>query len=265
MGEEVGKLSMKNTTSLTDIQLAIQNQDYVLYYQPKFDKRSRKIVGAEALMRLKVNDELLLPDAFLHLVYDYDGMEQMQCFLFREVVTTLNSPELVNLDFSISLNINSSELVNQVHMDEILALIKNKLIHPENLEIEITERREFPDFAIAEKNLAEFKKLGVKFSLDDFGRGFNSISYLSILPIDVMKLDRLFVHHILTDFKIQVIVDSIIQMAHNLGIVVVAEGVETLEQLEYMDQLDCDIYQGFYFARPVSFNEIKEKWLSFSA
>ncbi|MGX7419994.1 EAL domain-containing protein [Carnobacterium gallinarum] len=255
---------MKSKISETEIKLAIQEQNYVLYYQPKFENKSRKIIGAEALMRLKVNDELLLPDAFLHIVLAIGEMERMQIFLFHEVVRALNSPELVNLDFSISVNMNSSELVSKNHIKRILNLLKFDLIHPENLEIEITERSEFPDFTVALGNLAEMKELGIKISLDDFGRGFNSLSYLYILPIDIMKLDRLFINKILTDLKVQVIVDGVIQMAHKLGIRVVAEGVETLEQVEYMDGLNCDIYQGFYFAKPVSFGEIKEKWLSFT-
>ena len=198
-----------------DIRVAITAQNYELYYQPKFESVEKKLIGAEALMRLKVNGKVLGPDDFMPIVNEMEQMETMQNFLIHEVVTKLNSEELVNYDFSISLNMNSSEFVHKEHMDEVLLFFKNELINPNKLEIEITERREFPDFDLAVSYLEKLKETGIKVSLDDFGRGFNSLAYLRMLPIDVLKIDRAFMNEVLTDKKVQMIVKAVIQLAHD--------------------------------------------------
>lgn len=246
-----------------DIRVAITAQNYELYYQPKFESIEKKLIGAEALMRLKVNGKVLGPDDFMPIVNEMEQMETMQNFLIHEVVTKLNSEELVNYDFSISLNMNSSEFVHKEHMDEVLLFFKNELINPNKLEIEITERREFPDFDLAVSYLEKLKETGIKVSLDDFGRGFNSLAYLRMLPIDVLKIDRAFMNEVLTDKKVQMIVKAVIQLAHDLDILVLAEGMETKQQVEFMDQMGCDTYQGFYFGSPVPYAVFQETWLPF--
>lgn len=244
-----------------EIRSAITAQKYELYYQPKFESVKKKLVGAEALMRLNVGGEIIVPDHFMPLVNEMGQMETMQNFLIHEVVTKLNSEELVNRNFSLSLNMNSSELIHKEHMDELLIFFKEELVCPSQLEIEITERREFTDFHLAISYLESLKEIGIKLSLDDFGRGFNSLAYLRMLPIDVLKIDRLFMKEVLTDKKVQMIVKAVIQLAHDLEILVLAEGMETSEQIDFMDQMGCDIYQGFYFGYPVPYSVFQETWL----
>lgn len=252
---------MEQLHKIKAIQKAIIQKQYSVYYQPKIEKQTRKIIGAEALMRLKVEADIVSPFEFINEVIRLGKMAEMQAYLIKEVVAKLNSETFIHKEFSISVNINAEDLVNERYIEGIIKELKKELLNPSQLELEITEKKEIVDLMKAQKNVTKLKELAIKLSLDDFGKGYSSLAYLKAFPIDTLKIDQSFVQEALDSWKTQEIIRAIIQLSHNLNIQVVAEGVETIEQLKFLDDLDCDIYQGFYFDAAIPFNQLKEKWL----
>jgi EAL domain-containing protein (putative c-di-GMP-specific phosphodiesterase class I) len=137
-------------------------------------------------------------------------------------------------------------------------LIKKYRINPKYIEVEITESMLMKSFDKNVRILDEIKKLGVSIALDDFGTGYSSLNYLTKLPIDVLKIDRSFLIDLMNNPKSKCIVENIINLSHQLGIEVVAEGVEDRFQVEYLRRILCDVVQGYYFSRPKMFNQIKD-------
>lgn len=252
---------MKQISKNQAIKTAILQQQYIVYYQPKIDKETRKIIGAEALMRLKVDEDIVLPFEFINEVNNLGKMNEMQDYLIKEVVAKLNSDILLNKTFSISVNMNAEDFVDEVYIENVSDYLKKELINPLQLEFEITEKKEIVNLVAAKENVEKLKRLAVKLSLDDFGKGYSSLAYLKAFPIDSLKIDQSFIQEALISWKTQEIIRGIIQLSHNLKIKVVAEGVETKEQLLFLDELGCDIYQGFYFDAALPFSKLKEKWL----
>ena len=164
-------------------------------------------------------------------------------------------------DFVISVNISPRQMRSRELFDDIKQIIEKQMIFPDQLEVEMTENSLIENFDIATETLFKLKELGVKISIDDFGVGYSSLNYLARFPIDSIKLDKSFISNLNNPEAVNnnTVVKCIVDMAHALNLKVVAEGVETEEQFNYLKSISCDYIQGYYFSKPMD----EEKLLNF--
>ena len=157
---------------------------------------------------------------------------------------------------NISINVSAVHIMQQGFVDNIKKIIEESGVRPEWIELEITETSLMESFDVNKKKLDEIRELGISFHLDDFGTGYSSLNYLTSLPIDRVKIDKSFVDAMLQSEKDSNMIKTIIKLAHNNGLQVVAEGVEQREQFELLKNYKCELIQGYYISKPVSFEEI---------
>ncbi len=247
------------------IRHALDRGEFSLHYQPMVDLRSGQIVRAEALLRWS-NPELgqIPPDEFIPLAEDIglimpigEWVLETACLQARDWQKHEEAPRTV------SVNVSSRQFRGANLVKAVLGALKNAEMPPRSLELEITENllmADLPDVTIA---LRELEMLGINLSLDDFGTGYSSLSYLRRFPVDVLKIDKSFIQDLTTDAETAKLVEAIITMAQSLKLQVVAEGVETVEQMAFLQHHGCDLGQGYYFSRPLpndDFLDLVSNW-----
>jgi diguanylate cyclase (GGDEF)-like protein len=239
-----------------------QNQLFVVY-QPQIDLTTRRPVGAEALLRWQTPDgKFISPDRFIPIA-EYSGL----IIDLGEWVMRTACRELVDLrkaghhDFMMSINVSQVQFRHPLFLDMLKRALEDTGAPPQNIELEITESMamEEPDLLI--KMLGQIKQTGVSIAIDDFGTGFSSLSYLQRLQIDRLKIDRAFVTEITGSARGSSIAEMVIQLGRNLGLAVIAEGVEDERQAQILQALGCPLAQGFLFARPMTAAAL-DGWLS---
>ncbi len=230
----------------SDLELAIANKEFVAFYQPYVDK-DRKIVGAEALMRWVKNGKIILPIDFIEYLEKTSYIIDAENHLIENVLDDLQS---FKKTIPISINLSSKSLMQRSLRDDLFSKLEFHHLQMDLLKIEIVERTFINSFDYISDLIRELKKYGIYFSLDDFGTGFSSLSYLSMLDIETLKIDISFIRGI-ENSKTRNIINSIIFLAHSLNIKTIAEGVETAEQFEILKSMDCDYFQGYLFHRPM--------------
>ncbi|MBY0556440.1 MAG: EAL domain-containing protein [Burkholderiaceae bacterium] len=241
--------------------LAIQNQlrgaiardEFEVYYQPQMCLRSGAIVGAEALLRW---DSAVLgrvpPARFIPLAEEYGLVTSIGEWVLASVCAQIRRWHDEGLgDIKVGVNLSAGQFANDATVSYVERTLRDYRIDPQCLGLEITEGTVMgdPDKAVAA--LRRLKAIGVSVSLDDFGTGYSSLSYLKRFPIDVLKIDKSFVDDVTTNPADAAIALSVVSLAHNLNMRVIAEGVETREQMEFLTHHGCDEMQGYYFSRPV--------------
>lgn len=241
------------------LRTALQNNELYVMFQPKVSLDNSLVNGFEALARWESHEfGLVSPTEFIPIAESSKMIIPIGSFVLEEVFKKtkclLNEG---NDEFKIAVNLSELQLREDILVSEFKNLIKKYRIHPKYIEVEITESMLMKSFDKNVKILKEIKNLGVSIALDDFGTGYSSLNYLTKLPIDVLKIDRSFVIDLLSNPKSKCIVENIINLSHQLGIEVVAEGVEDKLQVEYLRTILCDIVQGYYFSKPRMFNQIK--------
>lgn len=242
-----------------EINLALDNNGLLMYFQPQIDTKETSIIGAEALIRLKQSDgSVLSPNVFLGIANKNALMDRIDQFVLEE---TIKSARVINasLDKNIRIFFNVSK--SFFEREDFLYSIEN-MLHKYNLNtsylgIELTEDLFIEDFYSAQKKVEALKEIGLKIALDDFGTGFSSLSYLNKLDVDKIKIDKSFIDNILHDETSQRLVSSIISMSKSLGLEVIAEGVENKEQLLFLQEEGCYEVQGYYFSKPLPFDQFK--------
>lgn len=247
MGEELQK-KRKITQALRK---SLEKKDFELFYQPKVDILQRKIIGAEALIRWK-QEEYLSPDVFIPVAEDSGLIIPLGEWVIQQAIHDLKCMRTKGLiDVSIAINISAKQFQITKLPKYIFDLLKIHSVPQTNLEIEITERVAMKNISQTEYVLRELSKAGIKISIDDFGTGYSSLAYLKKFPIDYLKIDKVFIKDIPEDKESCAIVNAVISMAEDLGIQIIAEGVETKAQLEYLLERKCYIIQGYYFQKPL--------------
>lgn len=242
--------------SVKELETAISNQDIRVYYQPKFDCKSRRISGVEALVRWhKGEDHIIMPSEFIPLAEETGLIISLGEKVLRTACREVKKWHANNPTLSLSINVSALQF-NTSFVETVEEVLSESGFPAELLEIEITETV-LVDNEIALDIFSKFKALGLKLSLDDFGTGFSSLSYIKSYPLDVLKIDRSFVLNMLNDSKSKAIVDTIIMLSHSLNLECVAEGVETEEHVKVLEELGCSLLQGFYFSRPVDSSAIE--------
>jgi diguanylate cyclase (GGDEF)-like protein len=241
---------------LSELRRAIEGDELVLYYQPKLRMGEGRFDSVEALVRWQHPTRGLLPPGeFLGLAEPTELIEKLTDWVLARALTEVRDLHtLESLD--VALNVSARSLARPDFPDRVIAAVQDAGIAPSRLTIEITETALLADPTRAALALSQLDAFGVNISLDDFGTGQTSLAYLSKLPVDELKIDRSFVVDFLEDPTHRAIVRSIIDLGHNLGLHVVAEGIETASVLEALREADCDIAQGYYLARPMPIGDL---------
>jgi diguanylate cyclase len=247
---------------LGELRQALDRGELILHYQPKLLLDSGRIPGVEALVRWQHPAlGLLPPGEFVPLAEQTGLIKPLTSFVLRSALAQVSAWQAGGYDLSIAVNVSERSLLDPDFPDEVARLLGEAGVAPERLELEITEGTIMADPVRAAAVLRRLDGLGVRLSLDDFGTGYSSLSRLRELPISEIKIDRSFAAHIETDERDVAIMRSTIELGHNLGCSVVAEGLETAEALERVTSLGCDTGQGFHIARPLDAEAITA-WLA---
>ena len=244
-----------------DFQNAIKNQEFQVYLQPKVDT-AEKLVGAEALIRRVKKDVVIFPDEFISLYENLGFIIQLDLYVMEQVCKLLQNWNKKGIYLPISVNESPKHLMNEEHGKDLLNLLNTYHVLPQFIELEVTEGAVIQDIKIAKKAQARMHELGFLTSMDDFGVGYSSFSMLRSIPIDILKIDQSFLGGLLKHRRYQIILESIIDMAHKLRIKTVMEGVETREEVEYLKEIGCDILQGYFFDQPLPISKFEEKYFS---
>lgn len=237
---------------------AINTNRFVLYYQPQFDSKTRELRGVEALIRWKdENGKLISPGYFIPLAEKSGLIVPIGSWVLEEGVRKYADwRKKYHCNMVLSLNISALQYKRPDFVSNLFELLEKYRVNPGDIELEITESVLIDDFEQVVEKLHIIKDYGIKISLDDFGTGFSSLSYLKGLPIDTLKIDKSFIDTVIDDESTKVITESIVSMVKKLGYETVAEGVETEAQYEYLKQIECDNIQGFLLGRPMPENEL---------
>ncbi len=238
---------------LHDLRRAIENEELELYYQPKIHAPSGQITGAEALMRWHHPQRgMVSPVVFIPLAERFGLINALGNWLIEDVCRQIRAWREEGLRMRVAINLSVHQLRQPDLVPRIAQALKNNGIEPGLLTCEITESAAMEDMRVTLQVLEQLLAVGVHLSIDDFGTGYSSLSYLRQLAAEELKIDRSFVMDLETSVDARAIVDAVVKLAQALGLKVVAEGVETVEQQEILRSLGCDELQGFLFAKPMS-------------
>jgi diguanylate cyclase (GGDEF)-like protein len=239
---------------------ALERNEFVLHYQPQVDLKTGRIVGMEALIRWKHPElGMVPPSRFVGVAEDTGLIVPIGAWVMRTAAAQNKAWQDAGLGrLRVAVNVSARQFSAADLVPGIEQVLLDTGLDPSCLELELTESLFMSDVTPAVELLHRMKSLGVQLSIDDFGTGYSSFSYLSRFPIDVLKIDRSFVNDITHDANDAAIVASIIALAHNLRLSVIAEGVETAEQLDYLRHQGCDEMQGYYFSRPLPAQEFEQ-------
>ena len=249
----------------TGLRQAIERQEFILHYQPLVDLKTGRIRGMEALLRWQHPEfGLIQPLDFIPIAEETGLIVPIGEWVLKTACAQIKAWHDTGFPaLQVAVNLSSNQLRDKNLIDVVKQALDSAGLEARYLDLELTESVLMQDMDLAVTILKELKAVGVSFSLDDFGTGYSSLSYLKRFPIDYLKIDRSFVHDITTDSFGAGLVQAIIAMANVLNIKVIAEGVETQEQLEFLRHHGCDITQGYYCSKPLAvepFTELLQDW-----
>jgi EAL domain-containing protein (putative c-di-GMP-specific phosphodiesterase class I) len=240
-----------------ELRHAIAGGELQLHYQPKVDLDNGAFIGVEALVRWRDPGRGLVPPAqFISIAEECGLIVSIGQWVLREACRQARSWQLAGLPrMCMAVNVSSVELRERGFVSNVRAVLAETGLDPRHLELELTETVLMDDSRSAPEVLAQLKEIGVRLALDDFGTGYSSLNYLKRFPIDTLKIDQSFVRDLTTDEEDAGIVTAVIGMGKSLHMRVIAEGIETREQLDFLQEHGCPQGQGFYFGRPVPATE----------
>jgi diguanylate cyclase (GGDEF)-like protein/PAS domain S-box-containing protein len=260
--DQLDAFSHKKSLDLAELRLAAEHQQFWLEYQPKIDVKSGQTIALEALLRCSNPRLASYPvDDLVTLAAEAGLMQKIGLWVMREACSKLRYwKNLGQKHLKICVNLCARELSNPQTAKDVLHILAVCGLRPEDLEIEITERQAMDVEKSGLNTLLEMRSQGVQIVLDDFGTGYSALSYLTILPVTAIKLDKSFVYGVPEDPQRSAVARLVIELARTLHLEVVAEGVESESQLEFFRREQCTSIQGFYFSKPLPPDEITE-WL----
>jgi EAL domain-containing protein (putative c-di-GMP-specific phosphodiesterase class I) len=246
------------STMVQEMRQGIENHNFILYYQTQVDM-ARRVTGVEALIRWQHPKRgMISPGEFIPLAESTDLILPLGNWVLETACKQLVSwaDQAATRDLTIAVNVSARQLRQINFTDQVLDIVKATGANPQRLKLEITESLLLDNVEDTIIKMTRLKWLGIGFSLDDFGIGYSSLSYLKRLPLDQLKIDQSFVRDILTDPNDATIARTILSLGLSLGLNVMAEGVETQEQLDFLSAQGCTAFQGYLFARPAPVNEL---------
>ncbi|MGH1484608.1 MAG: sensor domain-containing protein [Cellvibrionaceae bacterium] len=251
--------SPKRLSLMSELGKAIRESQLTLYYQPKIDVHTKEMVGVEALSRwIHPTMGFVSPAEFIPIAEMTDMINEMTEWVLDESLQQVRRWQGKGLNIKVAVNISARNLLNDTILQKIEWLLHRYALPPSCLELEITESTIMNNADRSLKILEQINNLGIDLSIDDFGTGYSSLAYLKKLPVRWLKIDYAFIINMLEDEQDQIIVNSTINMAHNLGLSVVAEGVENQEILSRLSSMQCEQAQGYHIARPMPADELEE-------
>lgn len=256
--EELNETVQKVITLDKQMRQALIDNEYILYYQPKIDLSSGKILGVEALIRwINKTNKFVPPSDFIPLAEENGFIKELGIWIVDEALNQYVKWRDMGIDISIAINISAKQFLEKDFEIKFIEKLEEKKINPAKINLEITEYILMDKSDYVQDILNILHDYGVRISLDDFGTGYSSLSYLKKFPIDYLKIDKAF----LDDYESssgKIFLETIVKMGQMLKMKVVAEGIEEQEQIDYLKTISCDEYQGYYFSKPLN-NEDFEK------
>jgi diguanylate cyclase (GGDEF)-like protein len=251
---------------LGELRQALEADQLQLHYQPKIDLKSRRMTGTEALVRWKhPRRGMVPPDQFIPLAERTGLIRPLTRWVLGHALTQCQAWVRQHQDFTVAVNLSARDLQDPQLVDHVVWLLESKGLASERLAVELTESAVMADPAHAAKAFGELKRRGVTVSIDDFGTGYSSLAYLQTMPVSELKIDKSFVERLASNGRQDAaIVRSTNELGHNLGLKVVAEGVEDERTLEMLSGFGCDAAQGYFIARPMPAADLVG-WLRASA
>lgn len=243
-----------------DLRHASMRGELQLHYQPQINNL-RQVIGAEALLRWTHPERgSVSPSIFIPIAEESGLIKPIGLWILETVCTQLKNWEANTRtrDLHIAINVSARQFRQVDFVEQIHKVVERTAINPMRLKIELTESLVLENVTDAIEKMHALKALGISFSMDDFGTGYSSLAYLTQLPLDQLKIDQSFVQNILTKPADAVIVQTIISMAHILGLNVISEGVESTQQIDFLERSGCLVYQGYLFGKPMPIDEFND-------
>ncbi|WP_028671836.1 putative bifunctional diguanylate cyclase/phosphodiesterase [Saccharospirillum impatiens] len=253
---------LRQLTVTNRLQHAIEHGGFELLFQPQYDLRNRRIHSAEALLRW--HDEQLgrmFPDEFIPLAEQSGDITQITEWVVTEAIAQMTAWRSEGFDMGVSINLSARDILNRNFIDRVIERTAHAGFERKHLMLEITESAMVTDTELALSHLKRLFDAGFDLAMDDFGTGYSSLAQLKTMPIHELKIDKSFVLQLDEDQDDQNIVRATIEMAHHLGLTVIAEGVENLAALTLLEQMGCDAIQGYYLSKPMAVSDLKP-WLA---
>lgn len=244
-----------------NLRTALENDEFQLHYQPQLDIKTNKISGFEALIRWKSSQlGLVAPLKFIGIAEDTNLIIPIGEWVLRNACLFLKKlQENGYTDLNISVNVSIIQLLQENFVDIVLEVLHSMKLNPKQLELEITESILMESYEVIKDKLKILREQGIKIALDDFGKGYSSLNYLKQLPITTLKIDKSFIDTISNDDNNKSLINIIVEIGENMDLNVIAEGVETQEQMDYLMKCRCDKIQGYLFSKPITECEAYKK------
>ena len=260
--DEIDRRTPARLSMLGDLRNALEHHDLTVHLQPKLDLATGIVIGVEALARWAHPQRgWVSPEDFVHVAEETGLIKQLTDLVLEASIQQLGQLRDHGHHLGLAVNLSTHDLLDELLADRVLRRLEQYGVDPALLTLEITESSLLIDAPRARNTIDRINRAGIRLSVDDFGTGYSSLSYLRRLPVSELKIDRSFVSNLLLEDQDEVIVKSIIDLGHNLGMQVVAEGVETDEIMNRLRGFGCDVAQGFGICRPIPFDQFLT-WLS---
>ena len=261
--DEIQQRLMENQSIISDFGPALDNGEFVVYYQPKVDAFTKEICGAEALIRWMRNGKLIYPNSFIPQLENEGSICRLDYFVLESVCKFLRNRKEQGLNLiNISVNFSRRHMEEDDLVQNIVKTIDRYGVDHQYIEIELTESGDFQNYEIMSGIVNGLRDNGIRTSVDDFGTGFSSLNMIKNIDLNIIKIDKSFIplENDYTDKdRDKIMFGNIINMVKQLGKKTVAEGVETASQYEYLKSVGCDMIQGYLFDKPVTENDFKER------
>lgn len=236
---------------------AIEADSLEVHFQSQIDMASKKVVAAEALVRLKNQGQYLSPLTFIPLAEDMGLINKLGYQVLVKSCQAAQHWHELGFPIKVTVNIAAKQFTNPDFYDEVLAVLEQTKLHCRYLELEVTESALMHDFDETKALLDKFRGAGISIAIDDFGTGYSSLSYLKFFDVNILKIDQSFIFDMLKDKQNLSIVKAIINLAKALELVIIAEGIETEEHANMLTELGCHMGQGYFYSKPIPNNDFE--------
>ena len=258
--EELNRIAQDKLKLENGLRMALERDEFELYFQPQIELATGTVIGAEALLRWLPNQNMVSPGRFIPVLEETGLIVTVGEWVLEEACKTVKAIHAKGFDgFKIAVNLSARQLRQADLPKTVSGILNRHQLKPEYIEIELTEST-LVDERISKTNLEKLEQLGVFLAIDDFGTGYSSLSYLKRYDVDFLKIDQSFISDINVDKDDDAVTSAIIALSHELEMRAVAEGIETQEQLEFLQRTKCDIGQGYLIGRPMPFRQFQH-WL----